>query len=93
MRASTRRPVLNRKRFNIRFFLLKKICQSCTHTAINFIKHKVALLFCLNRKEVKQMFKLPTAKEFAEKLNQMSDDKFNVIYRKLIDKCENNGNN
>lgn len=39
------------------------------------------------------MFKLPTAKEFAEKLNQMSDDKFNVIYRKLIDKCENNGHN
>lgn len=39
------------------------------------------------------MFKLPTAKEFAEKLNQMSDDEFDTIYRKLIDKCENNGHN
>lgn len=39
------------------------------------------------------MFKLPTAKEFAEKLNQMFDDKFNAIYRKLIDKCDHNGNN
>lgn len=39
------------------------------------------------------MFKLPTAKEFAEKLNQMSDDEFDMIYRKLIDKCENNGHN
>lgn len=85
MRAFTRHPVLNRKRFSTRFLLLKK--------SVNFVKHKVALLFYLNRKEVNQMFKLPTAKEFAEKLNQMSDDEFDTIYRKLIDKCDNNGHN
>ena len=39
------------------------------------------------------MFKLPTAKEFAEKLNQMSNDEFDMIYHKLIDKCDHNCHN
>ena len=29
-------------------------------------------------------FKIPTAKEFSEKLNKMSDHDFDRIYRKLI---------
>lgn len=33
------------------------------------------------------------AKEFAEKLKQMPDDEFDVIYRGLIDECDNTGHN
>lgn len=33
-------------------------------------------------------FEIPTAKEFSEKLNEMSDHDFDQIYRKLINEMD-----